>query len=229
MQGGRSVLARVAGTVLGIVVFVGGAHAPAAGAQTAPPKPAFASPFTCGQEWFARTYAGHPQFAVDWNLPGSGEADFGQPVLAGAPGVVTVATNPGYGNMVTIDHGNGWSTLYAHLSSVAVTTGERVVRNRVIGQVGRTGWADGSHLHQEQLLNGVRQPIEVDGHPVVASYSSRATSYVSANCAAAPPAVTWRFGMRTRFGWRAETAAPKPEPVRAPEAARSLTSVRAVV
>jgi murein DD-endopeptidase MepM/ murein hydrolase activator NlpD len=189
--------------VLGILVFVAGAHAPVAGAQVAPAKPAFASPFTCGQTWFARTYAGHPQYAVDWNLPGSGEADFGQPVLAGAPGVVTVGNNAGYGNMVTIDHGNGWTTLYAHLWSIAVSTGERVVRNRVIGQVGRTGWADGSHLHQEQSFNGVRQPIEVDGHPVLASFSSRGQSYVSANCVTTVvTTAAWPFRTRGAFASR---------------------------
>jgi murein DD-endopeptidase MepM/ murein hydrolase activator NlpD len=106
-------------------------------------------------------------------------------VLAGSDGVATVATNAGYGLMVTIDRGEGWTTLYAHLSAAAVTTGQRVSSGTIIGQVGRSGHADGSHLHQEQLLNGVRQPVEVDGHPVVASYSSRATSYQSANCA--PP------------------------------------------
>jgi murein DD-endopeptidase MepM/ murein hydrolase activator NlpD len=207
MQGGLSVLAR-AGTELGRVLFVGACAlaaavmvAPSAGAQTTspPPRPAFASPFTCGQVWFARTYPGHPQYAVDWNLPGSGEADFGQPVLAGAAGVVTVGLNRGYGLMVTIDHGNGWTTLYAHLSAVAVATGDRVAPITLVGAVGRSGHADGSHLHQEQSLNGVRQPIAVDGHPVDATFSSRGASYASANC---PPRTrrwpaTWRRPRKT--------------------------------
>ncbi len=161
------------------------AYVPAAAAAT---RPALNAPFTCGQTWFSRTYAGHPQFAVDWNLPGSGEADFGQPVLAGGDGVATVETNSGYGQMVTIDHGDGWTSLYAHLSSVLVATGQRVARDTMVGRVGRTGRADGSHLHQEQRLNGVRQPIELDGHAVVASYSSRGSSYASANCAPPAPA-----------------------------------------
>jgi murein DD-endopeptidase MepM/ murein hydrolase activator NlpD len=165
-------------------------HAPAAAADaTASARPAFASPFACGQVWFSRTYAGHPSNAVDWNLPGSGEADFGQPVLAGAAGVVTVAMNSGYGLMVTIDHGSGWSTLYAHLSAVAVATGDRVAPTTLIAAVGHSGRADGSHLHHEQIFNGVRQPIVIDGHPVDPSYSSRGASYASANCA--PPARRW--------------------------------------
>jgi hypothetical protein len=185
MQGGF-----FARTMLGLFVVVGAVLfgvlvAPAAGAQTLPARPAMASPFTCGQVWFARTYPGHPLFAIDWNLPGSGEADFGQPVLAGAPGVVAVELNPGYGLMVTIDHGNGWSTLYAHFSAIAVATGDRVGAATLVGAVGHSGHADGSHLHQEQLFNGVRQPILVDGHTVDATFSSRGASYASANCA--PP------------------------------------------
>lgn len=180
-------LAAVA-VILGLAVVL----APSAAAQTA--RPAIQSPFVCGQSWFARTYAGHPSFAVDWNLPGPGEADFGQPVLAGAPGVALVKQHGGYGNMVTVDHGNGWSTLYAHLSSFAVSDGQRVGARTVIGRVGNTGRSDGSHLHQEQLLNGVRQPVVLDGVGIVASGHSRGQSYTSANCA--PPKREIRIGPR---------------------------------
>ncbi|MEY2472462.1 MAG: hypothetical protein QOK28_1791 [Actinomycetota bacterium] len=201
MQGSLSVLAR-ARTVLGRLLVVVGlsigvavAHAPGAVAQTIPARPAFASPFTCGQVWFARTYAGHPTFAIDWNLPGSSEADYGQPVLAGVSGVVTVALNSGYGLMVTIDHGDGWSTLYAHLSAASVATGDRVTPATLVGAVGHSGHADSSHLHQEQQFNGVRQPILVDGHTVDATFSSRGASYASANCP--PLAHKWRAPWRT--------------------------------
>ena len=168
--------------LIAIAMFgvIGIAHAPDAVAGA---RPSLRSPFTCGQVWFARTYAGHPRFAVDWNLPGSGEADFGQPVLAGGDGVATVRQHAGYGNMVTIDHGEGWTTLYAHLSAIDVTTGQKVTNTTVVGRVGRTGRSDGSHLHQEQTLNGVRQPLELDGVAIVASLSSRHASYQSANCA----------------------------------------------
>ena len=163
---------------------VGIAHAPEAVADA---RPNLKSPFSCGQVWFARTYAGHPRFAVDWNLPGSGEADFGKPVLAGGSGVATVGQNAGYGNMVTIDHGGGWKSLYAHLSAITVATGQTVTNLTVIGRVGRTGRSDGSHLHQEQTLNGVRQPVVLDGVAIAASLSSRKASYQSANCAARTP------------------------------------------
>jgi murein DD-endopeptidase MepM/ murein hydrolase activator NlpD len=227
MQGG--VFAR---TVLGLLVVVGavlfgvvGADVPVAGAQTLPAaaRPAFASPFPCGQVWFARTYPGHPLFAIDWNLPGSGEADYGQHVLAGAAGVVTVATNAGYGLMVTIDHGNGWSTLYAHFSAVAVSTGQRVTPTTLIGAVGHSGRADGSHLHQEQQFNGVRQPILVDNHTVDATYSSRGASYASANCVAA---ATHRWSPPS---WRVHVteSAPAARPIERPKVAMRPSGPRA--
>ncbi|MDP1793634.1 MAG: M23 family metallopeptidase [Acidimicrobiales bacterium] len=166
--------------VLGIIVV----EAPTAAAEA---RPVPRSPFTCGQVWFARTYAGHPRFAIDWNLPGSGEADFGQPVLAGGAGIAAVENHSGYGNMVTIDHGDGWKTLYAHLSSISVVTGQPVGMDTVVGRVGNTGRSDGSHLHQEQLFNGVRQPVMVDGVVINPSYSSRESSYASGNCPAPTP------------------------------------------
>jgi hypothetical protein len=184
MPASRSVLARA----LTAVAVLGGlavAQAPAASAQVV--RPAFKAPFVCGQLWFSRTYPGHPSFAIDWNLPGGGEADFGQPVLAGAPGIASVDADSGYGNMVTIDHGNGWRTLYAHLSAISVANGQPVTAETVVGQVGRTGRADGSHLHQEQSLNGVRQAIQLDGVNIVASQSSRGASHASGNCPAPAP------------------------------------------
>jgi Peptidase family M23 len=193
----RAAVLLAAGAVLGA--------APEAAATTAD-RPAFASPFACGQAWFARTYRGHPSFAVDWNLPGGGEADYGQPVLAGAPGVATVRQHPGYGNMVTIDHGGGWTSLYAHLSSIVVANGQAVERDTVVGHVGNTGRSDGSHLHHEQSLNGVRQQVAIDGAVVFAAWSSRSTSYVSANCrtAVARRAVCRRNLAVARVFWARE-------------------------
>lgn len=195
-----SVLAR-AFTAVGLVAGIAITHTPAASADVA--RPAINAPFTCGQVWFSRTYAGHPRFAIDWNLPGGGEADFGQPVLAGGAGIATVDADSGYGNMVTIDHGNGWKSLYAHLSAVLVSSGQVVAPDTLIGRVGRTGRADGSHLHLEQSLNGVRQPIVLDGVPIVASFSSRGASHASGNCPPPVPVVkpsaawaAWRCHVR---------------------------------
>lgn len=75
----------------------------------------------------------------------------GTAVLAADSGTVVVAgwTNVGYGNHVIIDHGNGYQTLYAHLSSISVVTGQSVSRGVVIGAIGSTGRSTGPHLHFE--------------------------------------------------------------------------------
>ncbi len=78
-------------------------------------------------------------------------------ILASDAGIVTVAGWPdgyGYGNRVVIDHGNGFSTLYAHLSVVQVRSGQRVNRGDVIGQMGSTGRSTGVHLHFEVRKGG---------------------------------------------------------------------------
>lgn len=61
----------------------------------------------------------------------------------------------GYGNVIHIDHGKGWETVYAHLSRIGVHLNESVQRGEVIGAVGMTGWATGPHLHFETRKNGV--------------------------------------------------------------------------
>ena len=60
-----------------------------------------------------------------------------------------------YGYYVVVDHGNGYTTLYAHFSSIAVSVGQRVSQGQVLGAGGRTGYATGNHLHFEVHLNGV--------------------------------------------------------------------------
>lgn len=82
-------------------------------------------------------------------------ANYGTPIIAADSGVVvTAGTHWSYGNYVVIDHGNGWKTLYAHMSSIAVTTGQSVTGGQTIGYVGQTGVATGCHCHFEMSYNG---------------------------------------------------------------------------
>ena len=85
----------------------------------------------------------------------------GTPILAAADGVVTVTNGldswgGSYGYYIQIDHGGGLETLYAHCSSICVTTGQQVQAGEVIGYVGHTGRVTGSHLHLETRVNGSR-------------------------------------------------------------------------
>ena len=85
----------------------------------------------------------------------------GTPILAAADGVITVANGldswgGSYGYYIQINHGSGLETLYAHCSSICVTTGQQVQAGQIIGYVGHTGRATGSHLHLEVHVNGSR-------------------------------------------------------------------------
>ncbi|GAB3336392.1 peptidoglycan DD-metalloendopeptidase family protein [Micromonospora halotolerans] len=133
---------------------------PAAPAMAAP---TFKVPFPCNQAWSGQTRSDHsPAYAVDFNRTD----DLGDPVVASAPGTVDRVTDLGgtsYGKYVRIDHGNGYTTYYAHLSSFNVSVGQTVGYGRVIGYVGSTGGSTGPHLHYEQRLNGNDIQVRFNG------------------------------------------------------------------
>lgn len=82
----------------------------------------------------------------------------GAPVKAADSGYVVLAGggwNGGYGNHIIVDHGNGYTTLYAHLNSIFVRPGESVSRGQQLGTVGNTGNSTGPHLHFEIRYQGV--------------------------------------------------------------------------
>jgi len=82
-------------------------------------------------------------------------AKMGMEIDAPAAGVVTqVSWVEGYGNMLTIDHGYGLVTRYAHCSKILVVRGQRVKRGQPIAKVGSTGLSTGPHLHYEVWVNG---------------------------------------------------------------------------
>jgi murein DD-endopeptidase MepM/ murein hydrolase activator NlpD len=81
-------------------------------------------------------------------------SSYGHPIIAPADGVVRLTeTMGGYGKTIMIDHGNGISTRYGHLSGFAVTAGQHVQRGEVIGYVGESGRSTGPHLHYEVRIN----------------------------------------------------------------------------
>lgn len=100
---------------------------------------------------------------VDYGAP------TGTPVRAVAHGTVRFAGwQNGYGNVVEVEHGNGKSTLYAHLSRVDVRKGQRIDQGSRVGAVGATGWATGPHLHFEFKVRGEQV------NPMVMARSSEA-------------------------------------------------------
>jgi len=87
------------------------------------------------------------------------DAAYGTPVQVTASGRVIIAGRQrGYGNVVYVDHGNGLSTRYGHLSEIDVTVGQTVTRGQTIGLVGSTGRSTGPHLHYEVRINN--QPVD---------------------------------------------------------------------
>ncbi len=82
----------------------------------------------------------------------------GNAIYASDSGVVVYAgwSNYGYGNLIVLDHGNGWQTAYAHLSAIYVSCGQSVYQGDVIGALGNTGNSTGPHLHFEMSINGVK-------------------------------------------------------------------------
>lgn len=104
--------------------------------------------FGAYQSWRTQRHTG-----VDIGAPS------GTPIYAAASGRVAQAGWAGsYGLMVLIDHGNGYSTLYAHASSLNVSAGQTVSKGQLIARVGSTGYSTGPHLHFEIRRNGT--PID---------------------------------------------------------------------
>jgi murein DD-endopeptidase MepM/ murein hydrolase activator NlpD len=96
-------------------------------------------------------FLGTPAMHTGLDLHG----ETGDPVRATADGTVTTAGwSGGYGRVVDVDHGNGLSTRYGHLSSIAVRVGQSVKTGQIVGKVGSTGRSTGPHLHYETRLRG---------------------------------------------------------------------------
>jgi len=139
-------------------------------------------PFPCGQVWTGDTRPNHSPspLALDFTRP----RDYGRLVLAAAPGTVIRVADLGdtsYGRYVIIDHGDGNSTLYAHLKAVWVVQGQQVDQGGIVGQVGDTGNATGPHLHFEERTDGVDREVWFHGAPYIPG-----TPQASGNCPDVP-------------------------------------------
>lgn len=86
---------------------------------------------------------------IDFRVPYGGAVR-----AAGAGTVVSAGWNGGYGRMVEIEHGDGMTTRYAHMSKITVKAGDRVERGTVVGKTGSSGRSTGPHLHYEVRRNG---------------------------------------------------------------------------
>ena len=132
----------------------------AAGAEHIGPVPAFLGALlrrpvwgeiTSGYGWRIHPIFQTPEFHTGIDIA----APWGTPVAAPADGTVIFAGQmPANGILVILNHGNGFSTTYSHLSSYAVRAGEHVHRGQTIARVGSTGWSTGPHLFFEVREGG---------------------------------------------------------------------------
>ena len=135
----------------------GGAAIPANVRTDRPELPFVYSAPVSGMESSGFGYRIHPiDGELSFHYGTDFAADSGDDVTAFADGYVYAAgTSEGYGNYLILTHEGGFSTIYAHLSSINVSEGEMVSRGQLIGAVGQTGKATGPHLHFELLCSDI--------------------------------------------------------------------------
>jgi murein DD-endopeptidase MepM/ murein hydrolase activator NlpD len=158
-------------------------------------------------------WGGEQHKAIDYGVP------VGTPVQAAATGTIKhVGSGSGdrsYGTYIEIDHGGGYVTLYAHLSSVSVSVGQAVVQGQVIGASGKSGYVTGPHLHFEVRKNGQKvNPASLglgSAVSIIAGNESSSASSVGSRTGAAsgsgPSQVGWgSTGLNT--GWAGSVTIP---------------------
>ncbi|WP_283135129.1 M23 family metallopeptidase [Rhizohabitans arisaemae] len=121
-------------------------------------SPGFQLPFPCGQAWAGNNSgsSAHRGYELDFNRGNTASADLGDTVVAAAAGKVVISSHQGsqngFGNLVKIDHGGGWTTFYAHLNVRSVSAGDTVAQGQKVGTVGKTSRPGNNispHLHFE--------------------------------------------------------------------------------
>ena len=193
------VLALLAGGVTGGLLMAGTAPALAA------PATDQELPFPCKQDWYGSTRSSHSPsvLSVDFNRTD----DVHDPVVASGAGVVSRVEDLGgssYGLFVFVDHGNGESTVYAHLSAAYVTLGQRVDQGELLGLLGTSGNSSGPHLHYEQRLDGRGQQAWFHDEPF--RMPAWATSR---NCVDTPVSGDWNGDGVAQIGLYRRSATPK--------------------
>jgi len=150
--------------------------------------PTFKMPVPCGQTWVANNdnSSAHVGKELDFNRGSTAEADRGDTVVATAAGTVKTAKNQGtvngYGNLVTIDHGGGWVSYYAHLETMAVVSGQAVLQGQPIGSVGNSSYRSITpHLHFE-IRQGAGYPGNIRAVPGYNYAKGGSQSMKSNNC-----------------------------------------------
>ena len=133
------------------------AQANSGGSSSAPPsdggwyQPCSYVALTSAYGWRIHPITGNESFHNGVDLANAS----GTPIYAAKSGTVTTATYNGvYGYYVTINHGDGFSTLYGHMTHYVVSEGEYVSGGQLIGYMGSTGWSTGPHLHFTIYYNG---------------------------------------------------------------------------
>ena len=135
-------------------------------ADSVPPVSQSAAPAGDGEQtegfiWPVPDYTGVSRWKSDYHKGADVMAPKGSEVLAMASGTVAMAQfHYSYGNVVEIDHGNGLSTLYAHLDSIDVAEGDVVAQGQQVGTVGTSGNTTGVQCHVEIYEDGVRKSLQ---------------------------------------------------------------------
>ena len=189
--------------------------------------PDYEMPFPCGETWTGSTRYNHSPsvLSLDFNRPD----DLGAMATSTAPGVVSSVVNlgnRGYGRYIVVDHGDGHSSLYAHLHASWATIGQVVDQGTPLGLVGSSGGSTGPHLHFEQRLDRRGQRVYFDR-----ALFRAGSSAASQNCGDTPVVGDWdgngtvnigvlrrgstptfilkrpgRTPLRLAFGWRTDQA-----------------------
>lgn len=145
-------------------------------------------------------WGGKPHLAIDYGVP------VGTTVQAAADGTVQeVGSGSGdrsYGNYVILDHGNGYTTTYAHLNSYSVSKGQSVVRGQAIALSGATGYVTGPHLHFEVRKNGVPiNPSSLGMGSAVSVVAGNASTSASNGAASSSSGASDVGGSSAQAGW----------------------------